>query len=161
MLKKILVLIFILAIIGIVLGFTLKKVDSASEEEGMQKTLLESDIATPEGVVRAYFVFWREKNYAGMYDLFSDGFKKIEPTAATLEDFSAYAKSQGIDAIEITSIENEYQTEKEAGINYKVTFFVHDKIIPYEGTFTLKYRDQDQKPGWKMIHPYGEHIDTS
>lgn len=96
-----------------------------------------------------------------MYSLISDGFKKIEPTAQTYESFEAFAKKQGIQGIRIKSIKEGLNDGETAAIDYDVIFISKGKEVPYQSTFTLRYRTNDQQPGWKLIHPYGNNIDTS
>jgi len=115
----------------------------------------------PEKVVQAYFEAWDEKEYEGMYALISDGFKKIEPTATSLEEFTTYAEAQQIESVAIDSIQQISNDGKEALVDYDIVFVIAGKEIPFSGSYTLKYRTNDDVPGWKLIHPYGENIDTS
>ena len=117
---------------------------------------------SPEKVVEQYFAAWDKKNYPDMYATISDGFKKIEPTARDLRAFKAYAESQGIDNVKILSIKEASNDGTTAAVNYNVEFLLSGgKKSRFDGTFTLKYRQGDVIPGWKLIHPYGENIDTS
>lgn len=116
----------------------------------------------PAKVVEQYFTAWSNKNYPDMYAAISDGFKKIEPTAADLRTFKDYAESQGVDRVGILSIQEASNDGATASVDYSVEFFLSDgKKSKFDGTFTLKYREGDIIPGWKMIHPYGENIDGS
>ncbi len=122
----------------------------------------EYNFPSPEKVVEQYFTAWNNKDYVNMYATFSDGFKKIEPTAKTLEDFKGYASSQGIKEVEIASIKEASNDGETASVDYKVIFTLSNgQKSNYEGTFTLKYRKGDVIQGWKLIHPYGENIDNS
>ncbi len=112
-------------------------------------------------VVRDYFESWNIKDYNTMYDQISDGFKDIEPTATTLEDFKNYADSQGIDGVKIISLKKTSDKNGLVTVDYEVEFSAGDKIIPFSGTYTLKYKQDDSTPGYKLIHPYGDKIDKS
>ena len=116
----------------------------------------------PEEVVRQYFISWDKKIYQDMYAAISDGFKKIEPTAGDLRAFKAYAESQGVANVKILSIKEASNDGQAAAVDYSVEFLLSDgKKSKFDGTFTLKYRQGDVIPGWKLIHPYGENIDVS
>ena len=122
----------------------------------------EYNVPSPEEVVRQYFAAWDKKNYPDMYAAISDGFKKIEPTAGDLRAFKAYAESQGISNVKILSIKEASNDGRTATVDYSVEFSLSDgKKSKFDGTFTLKYRQGDVIPGWKLIHPYGGNIDTS
>ena len=117
---------------------------------------------SPEKVVEQYFASWNNKNYPDMYAAISDGFKKIEPTAADLGTFKEYVESQGIDSIRISSIKETSNDGQTAAVDYNVEFSLSNgKKSKFDDTFTLKYRQGNVIPGWKLIHPYGENIDTS
>jgi len=115
-----------------------------------------------EAVVRQYFSAWSNEDYANMYATISDGFKKIEPTANSLVSFRDYAESQGINNINILSIKEKSNDGRTAEVDYSVEFLLSSgQKQKFDGSFTLKYRKGDIIPGWKLIHPYGENIDTS
>ncbi|MBI2668646.1 nuclear transport factor 2 family protein [Candidatus Woesearchaeota archaeon] len=116
---------------------------------------------TPATVVELYFKAWNLQDYETMYRLISDGFKTIEPSAKTIDDFTTYAKAQGITTVKIDSIQEKSNDGITAGVYYKVRFVTQNKEVPFEGTFTLKYRANDGVPGWKLIHPYGTNVDLS
>ncbi|MBI2667859.1 DUF4829 domain-containing protein [Candidatus Woesearchaeota archaeon] len=121
----------------------------------------EYEFPSPKEVVEQYFTAWNNKNYVNMYATFSDGFKKIEPTAKTLQDFKNYASSQNIEEVEIVNVEEKSNNGETAGVDYDIIFTLSNgQKSNYEGTFTLKYRKGDIIQGWKLIHPYGENIDT-
>lgn len=123
---------------------------------------IEYEIPSPEKVVRQYFEAWGNKDYANMYATISDGFKKIEPTASDLRSFKEYVALQGIREIEIKSIKETSNDSATATVNYEVEFLLSDNTKnQFQGAFTLKYKDADIIPGWKLIHPYGENIDTA
>ena len=95
-----------------------------------------------------------------MYSAISDGFKQIEPTAKTFEDFKAYLSKfyETSSGINIVEIKETYKNEKEAGINYKIEITEKDGAKKeFSSTYTLKKRAN----GWKLIHPYGNNIDKS
>lgn len=117
-------------------------------------------VLTPEEAVVLYFQAWNNKQYNVMYSLISDGFKQIEPTAKSFEDFKAYMASffETSSSIDIIQAKASYQNEKESVVEYKIEIAKKDSTRNVFGSsYTLKKR-QD---GWKMIHPYGENIDTS
>ena len=123
---------------------------------------IDYETPSPEEVVKQYFNAWSNKNYPDMYATISDGFKKIEPTARNLQAFREYADSQGIDGIQILSIKESSNDGKTSTVDYSVNFLLpNGKKSKFDGTFTLKYRQGDIIPGWKLIHPYGQNIDTS
>jgi len=115
----------------------------------------------PEKIVQEYFTAWANEDYEKMYSFISDGFKKIEHTAANLEEFENYAISQKITKIGIPNVEEKSNNGKEATVEYAVEFYTATNKIPFAGSFTLKYKENDETPGWKLIHPYGENIDTT
>ena len=122
----------------------------------------EYQVPSPEEVVRQYFTSWDNKNYPDMYAAVSDGFKKIEPTAKDLRAFKSYAELQGIDNVKILSIKEASNDGKSSAVDYSVEFLLSNgKKSKFDGAFTLKYRQGDVIPGWKLIHPYGGNIDIS
>ena len=120
------------------------------------------EFPSPKEVVEQYFIAWNNKDYINMYATFSDGFKKIEPTAKTLQDFKDYASLQDVEKVEVINIEEKSNNGETASVDYDIIFILSNgQKSNYEGTFTLKYRKGDVIQGWKLIHPYGENIDTS
>lgn len=128
-------------------------------------------VLKPEEVVILYFQAWNNKKYDVMHSLISDDFKQIEPTAKTFEDFEAYM-SKFYDAssgVEIVEANEAYQSENEAGVNYKIEIISKDSTKKeFSSAYTLKKRTSNaseltrsQVTGWKLIHPYGKNIDTS
>ena len=138
---------------------------SRQETQQTQKTipLVPSDDVsslTPKEVAALYFQSWNGKKYDVMYSLISDGFKQIEPTAKTFEDFKAYMSKfyETSSGVEIVEANEAYQSEKEAGVNYKIEIINKDGAKKeFSSAYTLKKRAN----GWKLIHPYGKNIDTS
>ena len=125
----------------------------------------------PEHVVSLYFQAWNDEQYDVMYSIISDGFKKIEPTAKTFEDFKSYMEkfyetSSGVRVIEAKEA---YKSEKEAGVDYKIEITNKDGTKKeFSSTYTLKKKTSNaseltrsQVTGWKLIHPYGQNIDTT
>ena len=115
---------------------------------------------TPKQVVRIYYESWNNKNYEVMYSLISDGFKQIEPTAKTFDDFKNYMSKfyDTSTGIEIVEIKESYQNDKESGVNYKINVVgKNGKKTQFGSIYTLKKRAN----GWKLIHPYGNNIDTN
>ncbi len=126
------------------------------------KPIEEYNYPSPGKVVEQYFTSWNNKDYANMYASFSDGFKKVEPTAKNLQDFKNYVESQGIESVEIVDIKEISKNGQTASVDYNIQFVLSNgQNTPYKGTFTLKYRIGDVIQGWKLIHPYGENIDSS
>ncbi len=119
-------------------------------------------VPLPEEVVRQYFTAWSNKDYPNMYATLSDGFKKLEPTAKDLATFREFASSQGIEEIKIINIKEESNDGTTAQVDYSVEFILNNlEKRSFSGTFTLKYRQGDIIPGWKLTHPYGENVDVS
>ncbi len=114
---------------------------------------------TPEEVVKLYFESWNNKDYKTQYQLISDGFKKIDEQAKDLETFSKYMSQyfQQGNSIKVKSVKESYNTGSEAGAEYKITMELKTGKRDFTSTYTLKKREN----GWKLIHPYGENIDTS
>lgn len=115
----------------------------------------------PEQVVRQYFTAWNDNNYPDMYAALSDGFKIIDPDAKDLRSFIDFASSQGVESVRIINVEEESRYGTTAVVDYTVEFTLFDgKKQEFSDKFTLKYRQGDIIQGWKLIHPYGENIDT-
>lgn len=149
-------LLYIGAVIGIfiILSLFIFFKDVPKENNGKE--------SISEKVVRQYFKSWDKKDYAGMYSIISDGFKEIDPNAKDLESFRNYASSQNINGVTVKKINENLNNGKTAVVSYSVEFiFTKGDSLPYKNQFTLKYRENDEIPGWKLIHPYGENIDNS
>jgi len=148
------------------------------EQQPIQKpiqTVSAEDVSalTPEQVVILYFQAWNDEQYDVMYSLISDGFKQIEPTAKTFNDFKANMEKFYDTALGIRIVEakESYRTDKEAGIDYKIEITNKDgSKKDFSSVYTLKKkvsnasereRTRSQVTGWKLIHPYGENIDTT
>ena len=136
-----------------------------SSQQDIQKTIStvsSEDISalTPEQVVILYFQAWNDEQYDVMYHLISDGFKQIEPTAKTFEDFKANMEKfyDTANNIRLVDVKEEYKNDNEAGVSYKIEIENKDGAKKeFRSTYTLKKRAN----GWKLIHPYGENIDTT
>ena len=116
----------------------------------------------PEEVVQSYFEAWDRKDYATMYSEFSDGFRKIDENASSLESFKSFVESQGIESAKITGLKLASNNGLTATVDYFVEFTLSDgSKKDFSGTYTLKFRSGDIIRGWKLIHPYGKNIDTS
>ena len=134
-------------------------------QEQIQKsiqTVSAEDASTlaPEQVVILYFQAWNDEQYGLMYSLISDGFKQIEPTAKTFADFKANMEKFYDTALGVSIVEakENYKTDKEAGVDYTIEITRKDgSKKEFSSVYTLKKRTD----GWKLIHPYGENIDTS
>lgn len=125
-------------------------------------TISSEDVSTltPGQVVILYFQTWNDEQYDVMYSLVSDGFKQIEPTAKTFNDFKSYMEKFYDTALGVRIVEakESFRTENEAGVDYKIEITNKDNTKKeFSSTYTLK-----KKPnGWKLIHPYGKNIDTT
>ncbi len=116
----------------------------------------------PDEVVQQYFEAWDRKDYANTYSAFSDGFRKIDANAATLDDFRNYTRAQGIESVKISGLKLASNNGLTATVDYSIEFTLADgSTKPFSGTYTLKFRAGDIIRGWKLIHPYGKNIDTS
>ncbi len=119
-------------------------------------------VASPEKVVRQYFESWDKKDWPNMYAAISDGFKKIDPDAKDLATFRNFASSQGIEGVKIISIKEVSNDGSIATVAYSVGFALSDGSIKrFSDSYTLKFRQGDIIPGWKLIHPYGPNVDIS
>ena len=131
-------------------------------EQKQIQTISAEDVSilTPEQVAILYFQAWNDEQYDVMYSLISDGFKQIEPTAKTFNGFKSnmekfYDTSLGVSIVEA---KESYRTDKEAGVDYKIEMTGKDGTKrEFSSTYTLRKRTN----GWKLIHPYGENIDTT
>ena len=126
------------------------------------QTISTEDVSTLslEQVVILYFQALNDEKYDVMYSLISDGFKKIEPTAKTFDDFKSYMAKfyETSSGVKVLEAKESYQNEKEAGVNYKIEIINKDGTKKeFSSTYTLKKRTN----GWKLIHPYGQNIDTT
>ena len=150
--KYVLVLIFILFFLGGILYIKFSN----------KKETVDYTIPLPEEVVAQYFTAWNNKNYPDMYATLSDGFKKIDPYAKDLATFKEFSSSQRIENIEIINIKEISNDDSTAAVSYSVNFILADGTErQFSDKFSLKLRQGDVIRGWKLIHPYGENIDTS
>lgn len=160
--KKIYFILFYFLFIVLIVNACTKQQETHQIVQKPVRAVSSEDVSrlTPEEVVVLYFQAWDDKQYEVMYSLVSEGFKQIEPTANTLDDFELYINSffeteKGINVIEAKEA---YSTDTEAGVNYKIEIIRKDGAKrEFSNAYTLKKRAN----GWKMIHPYGENIDTS
>ncbi len=114
---------------------------------------------TPASVVQEYFTSWTAKEYATMYTLVSDGFKKVELTAASLESFKKelgkfFDQGDGITVIKAVTTQNDGRIAK---VNYTIEMSLKTRKQQFSGTYTLR----NTATGWKLIHPYGNNVDLS
>ena len=159
--KKIFQIVFLIFLILFVNACTKKQSQQQTTQQSIQ-TVSPEDVSalTPEQVVILYFQAWNDEQYDVMYPLISDGFKQIEPTAKTLDDFKANMKKFYDTALGVRVLEakESYRTDKEAGVDYKIETTRKDGTKrEFSSVYTLKKRAN----GWKLIHPYGENIDTT
>ena len=162
--KKLYFILFHLLIIVLLVNACSKQSQQSSQQaiQNIIPTVSLDDVSslTPEQVVILYFQSWNDEQYDAMYSLISEGFKQIEPTAKTFEDFKANMEKFYDTALGIKIIETKesYRTDKEAGVDYKIEITNKDGTKKeFSSTYTLKKRAN----GWKLIHPYGKNIDTT
>lgn len=162
--KKIYSILFCFLLTVLIVNACSKQAQQSSQQD-IQKTIStvsSEDVYAliPEQVVALYFQAWNDEQYEVMYSLVSDGFKQIEPTAKTFNDFKSnmekfYDTALGVRVVEAKEV---YRNDKEAGIDYKIEITNKDGTKKeFSSTYTLKKRAN----GWKLIHPYGENIDTT
>ncbi len=152
--KKILLAGFVILIIIAVIGVAYVQLTQTTEQSYR--------VSSPEEVVRQYFESWSKKDWPNMYAAISDGFKNIDPGAKNLTAFRNFASSQGIEGVKIISIKEESNDGSTATVAYSVEFALSDgSTRPFSDSYTLKFRQGDIIPGWKLIHPYGPNVDIS
>ena len=149
--------------------FFILLVNACAKQQSQQQTIQKNNllvssedvsVLTPEQVVALYFQAWNDEQYNIMYSLISDGFKQIEPTANTFDDFKPYMEKFYDTAlgVRIADVKESYQNDNEAGVDYKIEIANKDGTKKeFSSTYTLRKRIN----GWKLIHPYGENIDTT
>jgi len=113
----------------------------------------------PQEIVTLYYASFNNKEFRTMYTLISDGYKEIEPTAKTYEDFEKEMKkyfdsASGMKLQSVKEISNDGST---AVVDYKLELYLNSGLKVLDSSFTLKKREN----GWKLIHPYGDKIDTA
>ncbi|MBI3037369.1 nuclear transport factor 2 family protein [Candidatus Woesearchaeota archaeon] len=128
------------------------------QQQPQQQGKIDVSLLQPAEVVRLYYESFDKKDYAAMYALISDGFKEIEPTAKTYGLFAAemgkYFKSgRGMKVLEMKEPEVDGDT---AVVGYRVVLQLNTGERELDSVFTLRKRHN----GWKLIHPYGQNIDT-
>ncbi len=108
---------------------------------------------TPSEVVREYYESFGRQDYAAMYELLSDGFKKIEPTAKDFQTFKNYLSRyyQTADGVSVLGVREASNDGETAVVEYEVELFVKTGSRKVKSEFILKKKDN----GWKLIHPYG------
>ena len=158
--KTLSILLFIFLVIFLFVSSCAKTEQQNSPKNVPIKSFDDVSKLTPEQVVKLYFQSWNDKKYDVMYSAISDGFKQIEPTAKTFEDFKAYLSKfyETSSGINIVEVKETYKNEKEAGIDYKIEIINKDHSKKeFSSTYTLKKKTN----GWKLIHPYGQNIDAT
>ena len=119
-------------------------------------------VPQPEEIVRQYFESWNRNDWPNMYAAVSDGFKRIDPDAKSLSSFRDFAGSQGVEGVSIISVKEISNDGTTASVDYSVEFVsAGGSKRKSGGTFTLKFRQGDVIPGWKLIRPYGNNADAS
>lgn len=153
---------FFLFLILFINACTKQQIQTQEQTQKSVQTVSAEDVSklTPEQVVILYFQAWNDEQYDVMYSLISDGFKQIEPTAKSFQNFKTYMEkfydtASGVRAVEA---KESYKNEKEAGVDYKIEITKKDGTKrELSSVYTLRKRAN----GWKLIHPYGENIDTT
>ena len=161
--KKFYFILFYFLLIVLIVNACSKQTQQPQQD--IQKTIStvsSEDVSalTPEQVVILYFQSWNDEQYDKMYSLISEGFKQIEPTAKTIEDFKANMEKfyDTANSIRLLDAKEEYGNDSEAGVSYKIEIENKDGTKKeFSSTYTLKKRIN----GWKLIHPYGKNIDTT
>jgi hypothetical protein len=119
---------------------------------------------TPKEVVELYFSSWNTRDYETMYKTVSDGFKRIDPNATSLEAFKNhldkfFQRGRGVKLVKAEELLNDGEN---ASVEYTIELDLIDRgKTEFSGSYSLKYRKNDTLAGWKLIHPYGENVDTS
>ena len=84
----------------------------------------------------------------------------IGACAKTFNNFKSYMEKfyETSSGVKVLEAKESYQNEKETGVNYKIEITNKDGTKKeFSSTYTLKKRAN----GWKLIHPYGQNIDTT
>ncbi len=118
---------------------------------------------TPKEVVELYFSSWNARDYEDMYKTVSDGFKRIDPNASSLEAFRNHLDKFFQSGRSIRLVKQELLNDGEnASVEYTIEMDITDRgKTEFSGSYSLKYRKNDTLIGWKLIHPYGQNVDTS
>ena len=168
------VALFLILIQNLQPNLTLPGFSLFGEQEQTQQT--EYSIKKPEEVTKQYFESWDIKDWPNMYATISDGFKRIDSDAKNFQSFIKFAGVQGVSRVEILNLNLESYTmddqemprdmpgmpNMQAIVAYSVEFTLSDGgKQTFSDKFTLKFRQGDVIAGWKLIHPYGQNIDTS
>src|SRR3989338_4928535 len=101
--------------------FFILSINSCSKQQEQQQTIEKNiqtvsaeDVSslTPEQIDILYFQAWNGEQYDVMYSLISDGFKQIEPTAKTFDNFKSNMKKfyDNSSGVEIVEADETYQT---------------------------------------------------
>ncbi len=118
---------------------------------------------TPKEVVELYFSSWNARDYDNMYKTVSDGFKRIDLNATSLEAFRNHLDKffQSGRSIRLVKAEELLNDGENASVEYTIEMDLIEGKTEFSGSYSLKYRKDDMLAGWKLIHPYGENVDTS
>lgn len=119
-----------------------------------------SETAIAEKIVVDYYTALNTKDYQTMYGLISEGFKQIEPTAKTYAAFVPYMSKffDTANRIEVRSTKVTSSTLTNIVVEYvAVIELKNGQNKELKSSFTIKKKTE----GWRLIHPYGQNIDTS
>lgn len=111
-------------------------------------------------IVEKYYTALNEKNYQVMYSLISEGFKHIEPTAKSYDLFATYMNKfyDTSESIRLTKTTGTSASADKVVVDYVAEIVLKNGVIKeLKSSFTVKKKPE----GWKLIHPYGQNIDTS
>lgn len=117
------------------------------------------DSLEPGEVVAAYYSAFASRDYKIMYAVISDGFRQIEPTA---KDYASFEQEMSkfydtASSIRLVSVDEPQIDGDTATVGYKLeVVLLSGDVKPFTSAFTLRKRAN----GWKLIHPYGQNIDT-
>ena len=115
---------------------------------------------TPVEILEDYYAAWAIKDYKTMYFLVSDGWKALESTAHTEEDFAEFLDGfyDNAKGLRLTFASEQYNTGSEATVSFALEVELYDgSFLNNDQTLTLRLK----KNGWKLIHPYGDYADLS
>lgn len=113
---------------------------------------------SPTEVVQEYYEAFGRQDYAAMYALMSDGFKKVEPTAKDFETFKSYISKyyETADGVKVLGAREVSNDGMQAVVDYEVELFIKTGSRKVESEFVLKKKEN----GWKLVHPYGLNPET-
>lgn len=115
---------------------------------------------TPVEIVQKYYVAWAQEDYKTMYSLVSDGWKALEPTAGSEQEFAKFMKGfyDNAKGLRLVFASEQSNTGSEAVVSVALEVETLDgRFLTNNQSLTLRLKDN----GWKLIHPYGQYKDLS